>query len=166
MAAFLASGVAKSTYAKLPAKGEQMTAVAAVESHPRFSRLAGSPGAAFPSLVGRCTLVISPTPSKKRRKDSGVVLKHKLPTQTEFWRFNGPEISSSFLCFFVGDFSGTDSFNEAFFCFRFAAWDSTGTSSVGSSSELDDVSVESGEGSLFRFKPEAAGDDFEVAGDI
>jgi hypothetical protein len=82
----------------------------------------------------------------------------------EFWRFD----SCSFCCSFVGDISGTDSFdNNAFFCFRFAAWDSTRTSSVGSDSELDDdVSVESGEGFLFRFTPEAAGDGFEVDGDI
>jgi hypothetical protein len=66
----------------------------------------------------------------------------------------------------VGDFSGTDSFNSAFFCFRFAAWESAGTSSVGSTFELDDVSVESGEGSLFRFEPEAAGNGFGLAGDI
>ena len=66
---------------------------------------------------------------------------------------------------------GTASFNTAafFFCFRLAAWESTGASSVCSSSELDDdddVSAESGEVSLFRFNLETACDDFGTTGDI
>jgi hypothetical protein len=85
----------------------------------------------------------------------------------EFWRFGGQlavSSSSPFFCFFVRGFSGTGSFdfNSAFLCFRFAAWESTGTSSVGSAFELDDVSVESGEGSLVRFEPEAAGHGLEL----
>lgn len=71
------------------------------------------------------------------------------------------------------DLVGTASFNNVafFFCFRFAAWESTGASSVSSSSELDDddddgVSAESGDVSLFRFNLGTACDDFETIGDI
>lgn len=117
-------------------------------AHPRFSRLVGAPGGAFPSLVGKCTLVISPTASKKRRKDSGVVLYDKFPTQMEFSRLRGREPSPSFFSFFAGDSVGRAFFSPAFLSFRFAAWESTGTSSVPPASELEE---ESGDASLFRF---------------
>ena len=63
------------------------------------------------------------------------------------------------------DFVGIISlFNRAFLCFRFAAWESTGTASVLSDSELDD---ESEEESLFRFNREVGGvDDRELTDDI
>ena len=64
----------------------------------------------------------------------------------EFSRLTGQDASPSF--FLVGDIVGTASFDDAFLCFRFAAWESTGTSSVRPGSEPND---ESEEGSLFRF---------------
>ena len=53
-------------------------------------------------------------------------------------------------------------FNTAFLSFRFAAWESTRTSSVPPASELDD---ESENGSLFRFNFERAGVDCELTDD-
>jgi hypothetical protein len=79
----------------------------------------------------------------------------------EFSRLTGREASPSFVV--VGDPVGTASFNNAFFCFRFAAWESTATSSVRSASELDE---ESEEGSLFRFNREVGGVDRELTDDI
>ena len=54
-------------------------------------------------------------------------------------------------------------FNDAFLCFRFAAWESAGTSSVCSGSELDE---ESDEESLFRFNRDVGGVDRELTDDI
>jgi hypothetical protein len=79
----------------------------------------------------------------------------------EFSRLTGREASPSFSV--VGDPVGTASFNNAFFCFRFAAWESTGTSSPRSGSELDG---ESEEESLFRFNREVGGVDRELTDDI
>jgi hypothetical protein len=56
--------------------------------------------------------------------------------------------SPSFFSFLAGDSVRTAFFDTAFLSFRFAAWESTGTSSVRPASELDE---ESGDGSLFRF---------------
>ena len=58
---------------------------------------------------------------------------------------------------------GTAFFNGAFLCFRFAAWESTGASSVCSDSELDE---ESDEESLFRFNRGVDGVDRELTDDI
>jgi hypothetical protein len=76
----------------------------------------------------------------------------------EFSRLTGREAPSSF--FSVGDFVGTASFDNAFLCFRFAAWEST---SVRSCSEFDE---ESEDWSLFRFNGEEAGVDPELTDDI
>jgi hypothetical protein len=54
-------------------------------------------------------------------------------------------------------------FDTVFLSFRFAAWESTGTSSVRSGSELDD---ESEDGSLFRFVETAGVDELTDEDDI
>lgn len=59
----------------------------------------------------------------------------------------------------VGDFVERAFFNTAFLSFRFAAWESTGTSSLQPGSGLDD---ESGDTSLFRFNFETGGVDRDV----
>ncbi len=83
------------------------------------------------------------------------------PTQMEFSRLSGRETSPSF---WAGDFVvGTAFFNDVFLCFRFAAWESTETSSVCPGSELDD---ESEDGSLFRLSFETAGVERELNDDI
>jgi hypothetical protein len=79
----------------------------------------------------------------------------------EFSRLPGWGAPPSFLL--VWDLVGTTSFNDAFFCFRFAACESTGTSSVRADSELDE---ESEEESLFRFNREVGGVDRELTDDI
>jgi hypothetical protein len=61
----------------------------------------------------------------------------------------------------AGDSVGRAIFNTALLSFRFAAWESTGTSSVRFASELD----ESDDGSLFRFNFETAGLDRELTDD-
>jgi hypothetical protein len=82
----------------------------------------------------------------------------------EFSRLSGREASPSFFSFLAGDSVGTAFFinNTDFLSFRFAAWESTGTSSVRPASELDD---ESEDGSLFRFNFETAGVDRELTDD-
>ena len=79
----------------------------------------------------------------------------------EFSRLSGRESFPSFFSFLAGDSAGRAFFNTAFLSFRFAAWESTGTSSVRSGSELDD---ESEDGSLFRFF-ETGGVDSELTDD-
>lgn len=80
----------------------------------------------------------------------------------EFSRFTGREASP--FSFLVGEFVvGTAFFNDAFLCFRFAAWESAGASSVRSGSELDE---ESDEESLFRFNRDVGGVDRELTDDI
>ena len=82
----------------------------------------------------------------------------------EFSRLSGRETSPSFFSFWAGDFVvGTAFFNDVFLCFRFAAWESTETSSVCPGSELDD---ESEDGSLFRLSFETAGVERELNDDI
>lgn len=80
----------------------------------------------------------------------------------EFSRLIGRESCPSFFSFLAGNSAGRAFFNTAFLSFRFAAWESTGTSSVSPGSELDDDSVD---GSLFRFNFEIAGVDREFTGD-
>lgn len=75
---------------------------------------------------------------------------------------SGRETSPSFFSFLAGDSAGRAFFNTIFLSFRFAARESTGTSSVGSASELDD---ESEDESLFRFNFETAGVDRELTDD-
>jgi hypothetical protein len=71
----------------------------------------------------------------------------------EFSRLSGREACPSVFSFLAGDSVGRAFFNTAFLSFRFAAWESTGTSSVWPGSELD----ESEDGSLFRFNFQTAG---------
>lgn len=73
----------------------------------------------------------------------------------EFSRLGGREASPFVsIKFLAGDsVVGTAFFNDDFLCFRFAAWESKGTSSVCSGSELDDESVG---GSLLRFNFETS----------
>lgn len=80
----------------------------------------------------------------------------------EFSRLSGREARPSFFSLLAGDSVGTAFFNTDFLSFRFAAWESTGTSSVWPASELDD---ESDDGSLFRFNLETAGVDRELTDD-
>ena len=80
----------------------------------------------------------------------------------EFSRLSGRESCPSFFSFLAGDSVGRAFFNTAFLSFRFAAWESTGTSSVSPGSEPDDDSVD---GSLFRFDFEIAGVDREFTDD-
>jgi hypothetical protein len=80
----------------------------------------------------------------------------------EFSRLTGREASPSFFSFLAGDSVVRASFNTVFLSFRFAAWESTGTSSVWLGSELDD---ESDDGSLFRFDFETAGVDLGLTDD-
>jgi hypothetical protein len=61
----------------------------------------------------------------------------------------------------AGDSVGRAFFDTAFLSFRFAAWESTGTSSAPHASELD----ESEDGSLFRFNFETGGVDPELKDD-
>ena len=80
----------------------------------------------------------------------------------EFSRLSGRESCSSFFSFLAGDSVGRAFFNTTFLSFRFAAWESTGTSSVWPASELDD---ESEDGSLFRFNFEPVVVDRELTDD-
>jgi hypothetical protein len=80
----------------------------------------------------------------------------------EFSRLSGREASPSFFSFLAGDSVGRAFFNTDFLSFRFAAWESTGTSSVWPASELDD---ESEDESLFRFNFETAGVDRALTDD-
>jgi hypothetical protein len=80
----------------------------------------------------------------------------------EFSRLSGREASPSFFSSLAGDSVGRAFFNTDFLSFRFAAWESTGTSSVWPASELDD---ESEDESLFRFNFESAGLDRELTDD-
>jgi hypothetical protein len=73
----------------------------------------------------------------------------------EFSRLSGRGASPSFFSFLAGDSVGRAFFNTDFLSFRFAAWESTGTSSIWPASELDD---ESDDESLFRFNFETAAD--------
>lgn len=106
----------------------------------------GPPVAIF---IGMCIRVISPTPSKKALRDAGVVLNDRLPTHTEFWRFGSFEGgSSAVFCTFGLPFLLAGSSEEAsvpfvvrlsfFFCRRFSAWDSTGSSSASDSEPESD----------------------------
>lgn len=103
-----------------------------------------------------CILVISPTPSKNLRKDSGVVLKERFPTQTEFCLLgSSAEVSVvEFLDldvdvdFVEGSFTGTTSslsLPDFFFWRRFSACERTGVSSACSSSDSEDEESESSE---------------------
>jgi hypothetical protein len=80
----------------------------------------------------------------------------------EFSRLSGREACPSFFSFLAGDSVGRAFFNTAFLSFRFAARESTATSSVWPGSELDD---ESEDESLFRFNFETAGVDCELSDD-
>ena len=81
----------------------------------------------------------------------------------EFSRLSGREACpSSFFSFLAGDSVDRAFFNTAFLSFRFAAWESTGTSSVRLGSELDD---ESEDGSLFRFNFDTGDVDLELSDD-
>lgn len=109
-----------------------------------------------PALVGMCIRVISPTPLKKVRRPSAVILKNRLPTQTEFFLFEGAaaEPSASFLFLESGALDSwfTPSFSF-FFWRRCSACDSTGTSGAVSCSEWSESSSEGDTEDRFLFNP-------------
>jgi hypothetical protein len=99
-----------------------------VQTNPRFSFITPLPPTpALAIFMGMCIRVISPTPSKNLRIDSGVVLNDRFPTQTEFWRFGTFDGASSavFFTFSFLSFGGlsvasaTSFFAWDFFCFFF-----------------------------------------------